>query len=168
MKTLIDQTLATTRMRSGAPVALYPIALVPLVREIASSTVCERGIRLSIDADEALQATADEDLLTSALSNLVQNAVKYSHAGATVTVRARSDDDAVVIEVEDECGGLPEEKREKLFEPFTRGKPNRRGAGLGLAIAREAVQALAGTISVRDVPGKGCVFAIRLPRARGS
>jgi signal transduction histidine kinase len=166
METLIEQTLAAARMRSGSVRAtLHEVALAPLLREIHSSTVLERGITIAIEADEALRVVADEHLLTTAISNLFQNAVKFSHDRVSILVRARLEDRVVAIEVEDGCGGLPEGKREELFKPFVQGKPDLRGAGLGLTITRDAVKALGGEITVRDVPRKGCVFSVRVPRA---
>ena len=119
-----------------------------------------------IDAgEEPLVVLADEHLLTSAISNLVQNAVKFSHKDTSIVLRARLDEPSITIEVEDRCGGLPASKHEELFKPFVQGARDRRGVGLGLAITREVVQALSGTITVRDLPQEGCVFSIRLPRA---
>jgi hypothetical protein len=70
----------------------------------------------------------------------------------------------VLIEVEDECGGLPEGKAEAMFGKFEQHHGDRSGLGLGLSIARRAVEASGGKLSVRDVPGVGCVFTIDLPR----
>src|SRR5882724_8960618 len=67
------------------------------------------------------------------------------------------------IEVEDECGGLPAGLTEQLFLPFERRSADRTGLGLGLAISRQGVQANGGTLDVRNMPGKGCVFSINLP-----
>ena len=69
-----------------------------------------------------------------------------------------------MIGVEDECGGLPEGKAQALFAPFEQRAANRTGLGLGLSISRRAVEAMGGELRVRDVPGKGCVFTIDLPR----
>ena len=69
----------------------------------------------------------------------------------------------VLIEVEDECGGLPEGKVEELFHPFEQRGTDRSGVGLGLAIARESVETNGGLIRARNLPGKGCVFTIDLP-----
>ena len=104
----------------------------------------------------------DARLLHSTLSNLIHNAVKYTREGGRVTVRGRSVDDRVVIEVEDECGGLPEGKIEELFNPFVQAGADRTGFGLGLAIAKQAAEAHAGAIRVHSLPGKGCVFTLDL------
>jgi signal transduction histidine kinase len=70
----------------------------------------------------------------------------------------------VLIEVEDECGGLPAGKAEDLFRPFEQRGTNRSGLGLGLAIARESVETNGGLVRARNLPGRGCVFTIDLPR----
>lgn len=83
-----------------------------------------------------------------------------------MTLRAYADGDHVVIDVEDECGGLPEGKAEALFQPFKQMSSDRSGLGLGLWISRRAVEASGGTLRVRNNPGKGCTFTIELPRRR--
>ena len=71
----------------------------------------------------------------------------------------------MIIEVEDECGGLPSGKAEELFRPFDRRGSDRSGLGLGLAISQQGVAASGGRIEVQDLPGKGCVFSIVVPLA---
>lgn len=111
-------------------------------------------------------ALADERLLFSALSNLLQNAMKFTKSGGHVVLRALPEEGHVLIEVEDECGGLPPGKAEELFEPYVQRSEDRRGLGLGLAITREAIHLHGGELFVRNTPGKGCVFAVRLPSSR--
>jgi signal transduction histidine kinase len=72
--------------------------------------------------------------------------------------------DRILIDVKDHCGGLPPGNAERMFLPFTQNGEDRTGLGLGLSIARRSVEANNGTLSVRDVPGTGCVFTISLPR----
>jgi signal transduction histidine kinase len=73
-------------------------------------------------------------------------------------------DDRVSIDVSDHCGGLPSGSAETMFSPFTQRSKDRSGVGLGLSIARQSVEADGGSLNVRDVPGKGCVFTMSLPR----
>ena len=80
-------------------------------------------------------------------------------------LRAHTREGRVLIEVEDECGGLPPGKAEELFRPFEQRSSDRSGLGLGLAISMQSVEANGGELSVRDLPGKGCVFTISLPLA---
>src|SRR6185295_13282196 len=74
----------------------------------------------------------------------------------------------VLLEVEDECGGLPPGAAKELFRPFEQRSADRTGLGLGLAIARKSVSANGGEIRARSLPGKGCVFTIDLPRLAGT
>jgi signal transduction histidine kinase len=137
-----------------------------LVLESSVDTDSKRiGIR--VEADPELTIDADARLLRSALSNLLHNAIKFTTPGHEITVRAEHHDARMTIEVHDGCGGLPPGKAEELFAPLVQRNENRTGFGLGLAIAMQAVQAHNGTVTVRDVPGKGCVFTIDLP-ASGS
>jgi signal transduction histidine kinase len=119
---------------------------------------------LDVDVSPAIQVIADSHYLISALSNLVQNALKYSKKGGTIWVRGRQTDKEAILEVEDQCGGLPAGKAEELFRPFTQKSEDRTGLGLGLTISRRAVAINGGTLTVRDLPGKGCVFVMTLPK----
>ena len=115
-----------------------------------------------------LAIDADPQLLASAVMNLLSNAFKYTRAGGRVVLRALHEDGHVRIEVEDECGGIPDSTRD-LFQAFRerRGR-DRTGLGLGLSIARKAIKVHGGDISVRNSPGKGCVFVIEVPLATGA
>jgi signal transduction histidine kinase len=95
---------------------------------------------------------------------LVQNAFKFTREGGSVTLRARATMTRVSIGVEDECGGLPSGKHEELFRPFEQQGADRGGLGLGLTICKRAAEANAGRIRVHDLPAKGCVFTLDLPR----
>jgi signal transduction histidine kinase len=115
--------------------------------------------------DPSLAVNADRHTLASAVSNLLQNAVKFTPAGGQVWLRAHAAADRVVIEVEDQCGGLPVEDPALLFHPFERRSIDRTGLGLGLSICQRGVEANGGRLDVRNNPGKGCVFSIDLPAA---
>jgi signal transduction histidine kinase len=106
---------------------------------------------------------ADRPLLTSSLANLVQNALKFTRAHSTVTVRVRTAAQRVFVDVEDECGGRSAGQTEQLFRPLERGADTS-SLGLGLLISRRAITANDGTLSARDVPGIGCIFTVELPR----
>lgn len=102
--------------------------------------------------------------MASAISNLVQNAIKFTRPAGQVLIRAFVEGTDAVIEVEDRCGGLPAGKIEQLFEPFVQESKDKTGIGLGLSIARRAVELNGGTLSARDLPGIGCIFKVRIPR----
>jgi signal transduction histidine kinase len=101
----------------------------------------------------------------SAVMNLLQNALKSTCAGGRVVLRARREDTFVLIEVEDECGGLRESTNDPLQPRSERRARDRTGLGLGLSIARKAVKAHGGNIRIRNLPGTGCVFVVEIPLA---
>ena len=125
-----------------------------------------RHIRFTVDAiDPDLLINADPQLLASAVMNLVHNAFKNTPPGGHVVLRARAQEGRLLIETEDECGGIPQSKGD-LFQVFgDRRGSDRSGLGMGLSIARKAVRAHGGEIRIRNMPGKGCVFIIEVPLA---
>ncbi|MCY7318066.1 MAG: HAMP domain-containing histidine kinase [Ramlibacter sp.] len=118
-----------------------------------------------LPVDPTMLIHANRDLLLAALANLLQNAFKFTHVHTEVTLQAHGEGDRVLIEVSDHCGGLPSGGAENMFTPFTQRNDDKSGLGLGLSIARQNIEADAGVLSVRDVPGTGCVFTISIPRA---
>jgi signal transduction histidine kinase len=114
--------------------------------------------------ESGLEVDADRPLLAAALTNLLTNALKFSNEGGHVTLRVVTTKDRVTFEVEDECGGLPSSNHEELFMPWTRRSTDKQGLGLGLPLTRRSVRANGGEVSVRDLPGKGCVFGICMVR----
>jgi signal transduction histidine kinase len=164
---MIDKTLSHASLQLGVDPRLQSLALGDLLRDIeldASIDAQARGIDLVMAARGQGLIIADPRLLRSAVFNLVQNALKFSPAGSEVNLTAHAEPGIVTIEVADACGGLPPGKVDDLFSPLVQRGENRSGFGLGLAIARQAVEAQGGTIKVRDVPGDGCVFSIELPQ----
>jgi signal transduction histidine kinase len=166
---IIDTTIAEVRL-SAMPLRHVRVSLAEFVDEVAVAAhllAGRRGIRLTVAAvDPGLAIDVDRHLLMSASMNLIQNAIKFTPAKGLVSIRARGDDGRVLIEVEDECGGIPTNGAD-LFRPFNdQGGPSKTGLGLGLSISRKAVSAIGGTISNRNLRGKGCIFTIDLPRAR--
>lgn len=113
--------------------------------------------------DPTLALYGNRELLMAALANILQNAFKFTHAQTEITLHAVAFGEHVLIEVSDHCGGLPFGSAEKMFSPFTQRGDDKSGLGLGLSIARQSVEDDSGSLSVRDVPGTGCVFTICLP-----
>jgi signal transduction histidine kinase len=168
---LIDQTLQIARVASGIELRRIPTTLKILFEEVQLASLSEAEsksieIRLMIETDE--QINLDARLVRSALGNLLRNGVKYTHAGGIVELRGRIANGQVVIEVEDCCGGLAPGKVEEAFAPFVRLDNSQTGFGLGLAIAKQAVDAHGGSIRVQNLPGKGCIFVLELPIAVSS
>jgi len=163
---LVDHTLMSSRLDAHLPLQVEPIPIEPLLRSVAADCevgAADRGVELSIDVEPALALEGDARLLRSTVTNLARNAVKFSRAPAKVVLRARGAEGRVRIEVEDACGGLPPDQMQRIFEPFVQASADRTGFGLGLAIARQATHAHGGTLTVHNLPGKGCVFVLDLP-----
>lgn len=136
--------------------------LVEEARMQQPGSLCE--LRLDYTAGTG-QGLYDEKLLRHIFSNLLSNAVKYSPLGGLVLFRVRTEEDMVVLEVEDEGIGIPEDELPHLFESFHRASNvgTIQGTGLGLAIVRNAVDIHGGTIDVRSSAGSGTTFTVRLP-----
>jgi len=133
---------------------------------VAIEDAARRGLQFRVEhADRPLWIEVDPHLLASALSNLLQNAFKFTRPSSRVWLRILPVNDRVSLEIEDECGGLPSGIEEAIFQPFEQRGGDRSGLGLGLAISRHAVQACGGRLSVRNIPGTGCVFIIDMPLA---
>jgi signal transduction histidine kinase len=160
---LIDEMLLAVQLQAGTKLDARRLSLATLVADVADAAVPERRIVLEERVDDGVCVQGDESLLISAISNLVQNALKFTREGGHVELRGFVEGSSVVVEVEDECGGLPPGKQDELFAPFVRRTNDRRGVGLGLAITRDAVKAHGGEVSVTNLPGKGCVFRMTLP-----
>src|SRR6185436_11581995 len=110
--------------------------------------------------------TADRHVLSAAVTNLLQNAFKFTRPGTAVKLRVGASAERVLIEVLDECGGLPGGEVDELFRPFEQRGSDRSGVGLGLAFSRWGIEANDGRIYARNLPEVGCVFTIDLPRMR--
>lgn len=168
LRTLIDRSLADVRVTAGMPARHEVFSLAEFIAEVQISASLEaltRDCVLTVArVDPRLAVDADRDLLFSALGNVLQNAFKFTHAQTQVSLSAFASADRIFIDVEDHCGGLPPGDLETMFLPFKQSSADKSGLGLGLSISRRSVEANAGTLSVRDRPGLGCVFTIDLPR----
>jgi len=111
-----------------------------------------------------LGISGNRERLVAALVNLLHNAFKFTHPHTEVTLDAYAEGDRVLVDVSDNCGGLPDGAAASIFQPFMQVGDDKSGLGLGLSIARRNIEADGGLLSVRDVPGSGCVFTIELPR----
>ena len=163
---LIDSTVTDVRINVGIPTEHSLVSLAKLIEEIRVGAVLEAEVRkskLRVSAVEpTLAVDVNSELLSAAVGNLLQNAFKFTCPGADVSLHAYAVGDRIRIDVEDGCGGLPSDF--SIATPFYQGNPNKFGLGLGLSICRRNVEADKGVLTVRDVPGKGCVFTIDLPR----
>jgi signal transduction histidine kinase len=166
-RALIGRSLAEVRLTQGTqnPVQ-FPVA--SFIDEIVTAATLEgnaRGIGLRvIPVDADLGVEADPQVLTAVVMNLLQNAFKFTRAGTTVVLSVGGSAERVLIEIQDECGGLPSANVNELFRPFEQRGGDRTGMGLGLAFCRWGVEANHGRIYARNLPDQGCVFGIDLPR----
>jgi signal transduction histidine kinase len=168
---LIDRSLAEVRLRVDPKVHKEIASFLQLIDQIAVGSEVETRLKnqtLTIDVAPGLEIEADQYLLFSAVSNLVQNAIKYSCAGGLIRIRAHGVGDQTIIEVADQCGGLNAASPSDLFKPFAQQHMNREGLGLGLTIAHRAIALNDGTIDVKNLPGHGCIFRINLPSIKNS
>ena len=164
---LIDRSLADVRLTASA-VQREVVSLVDFVAEIKASASLEADARTctftATDVEQGLAVDVDRAMLSSAVGSLLQNAFKFTRPRTEVSLNVRAAGDRITIDVADHCGGLPPGVRDTLFLPFVQHGDDRAGLGLGLAICQRSVEANNGVVSVRDVPGTGCVFTIDLPR----
>ncbi|MGH3443054.1 MAG: sensor histidine kinase [Nitriliruptorales bacterium] len=160
---LLDDLVAYAQLESGRLV-LVPerLDLTRLVHNLIANMAPVVGDRHLGVATAGVELTADRLALERILRNLLVNAAQHTGEGAAIRVRAREDDDAVVIEVEDEGSGIPAERLPHVFEPFERGKAG--GSGLGLWIVKHHVDLHGGEVSADSEVGKGTVFRLTLPR----
>jgi signal transduction histidine kinase len=149
----------------GVEPRLATVLLPTYLRGLEAEAAIEargKNINIVTPVPENLAIEADPRLLRSAVTNLLQNELKFSHEQSTVTVKADRSEGRITIEVADGCGGLPPGKAE-LFASLVQRRDNRTGFGLGLGIALQAAETHNGTIKAKDTPGTGCAFIIDLP-----
>jgi signal transduction histidine kinase len=168
LRGLIDRSMAEVRLAIGQHKRTR-VVLAEFIEEMEIAAAIDakaRNLELIVTpVDYGIAVQADRQLLGSAVSNLMHNAFKLPPANGRVSLRTLKAGDHVLIEVEDECGGLPPGKAEELFRPFDRRGADKTGLGLGLSISQKSVDANGGQIHVQNKPGKGCVFTIELPIA---
>lgn len=170
---MLSQVLDLARLDSGAMQAsLQAVEVAPLVRSLImqQSAVAESaGVRIVALVRPGRFVLADELMLKRVLSNLLDNAVKFTAPGSSVVVALRRAAHAWRLEVRDAGAGIPLEEQEKIFEEFVQldneARDRRRGLGLGLAISRRFALLMNGSLQVRSAPGRGCCMQVLLPRA---
>ena len=164
---LVGNLLDLSRLRAGA---LTPSRRPAAIEEIVEGVLARmepqlRDHRLNVVLRDSLPLVpVDVVQLDQVLTNILENAAKYSPPGSEITVAAARWEDTVQVRVADQGGGIPPELRSKVFEPFARAEGREGGGtGLGLAIAEAVVKAHGGTIWAEDAPGGGAAIVFRLP-----
>jgi signal transduction histidine kinase len=172
---LIGDLFALTTTAADAPsLKIEPVRLNEVAAEVTDSlgplARQERHVKLVNGIDGALPPVlADRQRLTQVLANLLRNALRYTPEGGLISLSAAASDRQVAVEVADTGVGIPPEELPHVFDRFYRGGPARDrasgGAGLGLAIVREFVEAMGGTVTARSTIGEGSRFRFTLPSA---
>lgn len=169
---LINDVLNFAKLEAGH--VEYTLADVPMGRAIdeiepfVTPQLQAKGLRFVRDeCPGANIVRADPEKLQQILVNLMSNAIKFTPAGGTITIRCRPEDGRVATLVEDTGIGIPPDRLERIFEPFVQidrrlNRPHE-GTGLGLAISRDLAQAMGGDLRAERVAGTGSVFTLRLP-----
>jgi heavy metal sensor kinase len=172
LTTLVDTLLRLSHGDAGTVhLSRESLDLGQLVREVAASLAVlaeERRQLISIQPDQSVRVHADRLVLREAITNVLDNAIKYSPVGASIAVAIRAEGDDAVVEVADQGPGIAAEHRERIFDRFFRVDTARSrdagGTGLGLAIAKWAVEINSGSIRVDAGATGGSLFRISLPR----
>ncbi|MGH3014927.1 MAG: sensor histidine kinase, partial [Gaiellaceae bacterium] len=162
--TLLTLARAQTRpdeaMREVVPVR-------PLLDEVAAGLALRPGVEVRVESPRGLAVLGDRDLLQQALGNLAGNAAKHTEQGSVELSARPLPNGAVVLEVRDTGPGMDTVEQERAFERFYQGsEPRSEGFGLGLAIVRQAVRSLGGTVELESAPGQGTTARIVLDGAR--
>jgi signal transduction histidine kinase len=163
---LIERFLVFARARTVHP---HSQPIDPIVREAAEvvgPAAAQAKVERTVEIEDGLPLVeADAELLRQAFLNLCVNAIQAmaEQGGGRLSVRARREGEAVVVEVTDSGPGMSDETRAHVFEPFFTTKAA--GTGLGLAIVRQAAEAHGGAVEVESRPGAGATFRVRLPAA---
>lgn len=167
---LVGDVLDTSRIEAGTFTYRFDdVDLGELVRDsVAGISLAQDEVRVSADVrGEMPRVRGDRDRLQQVLTNLLDNAVKYSPAGEEVKVTAFQVDSQLQIEVADRGPGIPSDQQRLIFEKFGRGhsagSPGKPGTGLGLFIARSIAEAHGGSLEVSSAPDLGATFTLTLP-----
>lgn len=163
---LIDRSMVEVRLTEGIQ-KQEPLLVAELIEELTPSATLEadaKGIMLNVvPVEDGAAVNADRQILAAVVGNLLQNAFKFTRPRSGA-LRVGVNAERVLIEVQDECGGLQQRDADDLFKPFEQRSADRTGLGLGLAFSRWGIEANNGRIHARSLPNVGCIFTIDLPR----
>ena len=172
---ILNSLLDISRMEAGEAEldfqAVSPQMLIMDAVEPYRRAAKDQGVTLAVDVRGSLASVrVDRSRASYVFANMITNALQHTPPGGRITVSAKEEDDAVRISIVDTGVGIPEAYLGRVFEPFFRvpGRPEDQGAGLGLAIAREIVEAHGGKVGVESREGQGATFFFTLKKADGA
>ena len=175
LASIIDDLLILSRIEQDESDEMEDMSVAPIAPVLHSAMLAvrekakQKDVEFKVDCSSTLHAFISPRLLEHAVINLLDNAVKYSDKGGDVKLTAAEEEDKVVMSVEDEGCGIPEEHQERVFERFYRVDKARSrklgGTGLGLAIVKHIATAHNGSVKVESELGKGSRFTINLPKS---
>ncbi|MFP4302443.1 MAG: sensor histidine kinase [Spirochaetaceae bacterium] len=165
LNTLMDITEAESGVLRLNEEEVFLPELLEEVRDLYDFVAEDAGVRLSVEAAEPITITADPIRLRQVVANLVDNGIKYTPRGGSVSLSVRRRKGGVEVRVSDSGVGIEESEQEQVWDRLYRGSPGRenRGMGLGLSLVKAVVEAHKGTVTLESEPGKGSSFSIHLP-----
>ena len=171
MRNLVESLLTLARDNADVPLELVPHDLGDVAAEAVEAARATAGSKVAIEytyPKKTIKATFDRARIRQVAAILLDNAIKYTPEGGTVTVDVGKDNGWAWIEVSDTGIGIPADELPLVFERFHRADPARAagGAGLGLSIARQIARAHGGEIEAKSRSGVGSTFVLRIPRSR--
>ncbi len=162
---MIDHLLDLSRLESGAfRLSQEHVDVTHLVRDAADRVHLASGREIQVDSTGIASVDGDPVRLLEVVTNLIDNAARYSTPETPILVTIRPEEGSVIVAVTDHGPGMTREEQDKLFRPFTRGSRSGPGSGLGLAISRSIVNAHGGSIEVVSSPGTGTTMSVSIPR----
>lgn len=170
---MTNTMLEISRAEAGlTELKLESVDLIAMMRdmvELFEPAAEDRNISIALQTPSELIITCDVQKLQRVFANLIDNAVKYTSEGGTITILIEEGGNRAFVTIEDTGMGIAEEDLPHIFERFFRGERSRSasGSGLGLSLAKVFITAHGGTIAVESKPGQGCRFVIALPKNPG-
>jgi two-component system sensor histidine kinase KdpD len=162
---MIDHLLDLSRLESGAfQLSQDHVDVTHLVHDAADRVQLASGRPIEVTSVGSAEVIGDSVRLLEVVTNLIDNAARYSTPDTPILVTVRSEEGSVIVAVSDDGPGMSREEQDKLFRPFTRGPRSGSGSGLGLAITRSIVSAHGGSIEVVSSPGTGTTMSVSIPK----
>ncbi|PYS11243.1 MAG: hypothetical protein DMG15_18420 [Acidobacteria bacterium] len=168
LEALVNDLLTLARLEAEVPATMERVSVRRIVDEQIESrknAIRERNINVSVECPD-VEIQADRSRLSTAVSNLIDNAIHYNRPGGTIRISAEQQNGTLNLSVADSGHGIPSDELQRIFERFYRVDKSRTresgGTGLGLSIVKHAIESQGGTITVTSRVGSGSIFTIRM------